>query len=111
MITKKPWGHEELLHQGYGYAVKKISLEASHRTSLHFHRVKHEHIYVLSGSMEVFIKTEHEERTVIMNAGDHLAINPSEIHQMAGVLSDCVYLESQTDDLEDVVRLADDYKR
>lgn len=111
MITKKPWGEENLLHQGYGYAVKKILLHDGHRTSLHYHVEKHEFIYVFEGTLKVEI-TEGDTRQVhSLSAGGFLAIQPGQIHRMASHSGDVLYLESQTDHLDDVVRLSDDFDR
>ena len=43
-------------------------------------------------------------------AGDTITIPPGLIHRMEGV-EDSVYLEASTPEMEDVVRLVDDYKR
>lgn len=110
-VTLKPWGQEDLLHQGYGYAVKKITLKKGYRTSLHYHNVKHEHIFVLSGVLTVDIPGPGAPRGLNLRTGEFVALEPLVIHQMSAVTSDCVYLESQSDFLDDVVRLEDDYRR
>jgi quercetin dioxygenase-like cupin family protein len=110
-ITLKPWGQEELLHQGFGYAVKRITLNQGHRTSLHYHNVKHEHIFVLSGVLNVEITGPGLPRNLNLEQGEFVAIEPLDVHQMSASTSDCVYLESQSDFLDDVVRLEDDYRR
>ena len=45
-----------------------------------------------------------------MNPGDYITINPYTIHRMEGI-EDSLYLESSTNELWDVIRLDDKYKR
>jgi mannose-6-phosphate isomerase-like protein (cupin superfamily) len=111
MVTEKPWGKEELLHQGHGYAVKRITLLSGHRTSLHYHAVKHEHIYILSGNLQLTLEVSGSRSQRTFVPGEYIAIEPSVIHQMASGDATCVYLESQSDHLDDVIRVQDDYNR
>ena len=113
-MTKKPWGQELLLHQGFGYAVKEITLLFGHSTSLHYHEIKHECIYVISGVIRIKLSIEPSSFTfenIDICAGEFLAIQPKFIHQMSSFETNSLYLESQTDHLDDVVRLADSYGR
>ena len=113
-ITSKPWGREVLLHQGYGYAVKEITLLNNKSTSLHFHEIKHECIYVISGcvTLKVSPPGDLESFKIFdLGPGHFYAIPPKFIHQMSSNMGDSVYLESQTDHLEDVVRLSDPNNR
>lgn len=111
MITPKPWGEERILHQGYGYAVKKILLNAGNRTSLHYHEVKHEFIYVVEGELTLQIGQDNARDLRVLRAGEFAAISPGTIHRMEAVAKNTAYIESQTDHLEDVVRISDDYTR
>ena len=112
IITNKPWGSEELIHQGSGYAVKIITLNKTHQTSMHYHEIKHETIVVHSGSLNIYIDDRtNPARTLVLNTGESLAIPPKVIHQMSASQTDAVYFEAQTDHLSDVIRLADDYGR
>jgi quercetin dioxygenase-like cupin family protein len=105
--TLKSWGHELLLHQGNGYAVKKIYLNAHHRTSLHYHEIKHETIMLLTGELKIY--TEDGEKKVhhSLSSGDFLVIEPRVIHQVESLNENSIYFEAQTDHLDDVVRLTD----
>ena len=40
----------------------------------------------------------------------HLALSPGVIHRMEAI-EDCIYLEASTPEIDDVVRLSDDYDR
>jgi len=111
-ITHKPWGSEELVHQGNGYAVKKITLLKSNRTSLHYHEVKHETIMVHSGSLNLYIDDlSGSQKTLTLSPGETHVIPAKFIHQMLTADVDAVYFEAQTDHLNDVVRLVDHYGR
>ena len=110
-VTDKPWGSEELIFQGHGYAVKKISLKKGCYTSLHFHDIKHETIMVLTGQLRIFTKDRANETTQVLKSGDSLAIEPKTIHRMFSDTFDCIYFEAQTDHLDDVIRLNDAYGR
>jgi mannose-6-phosphate isomerase-like protein (cupin superfamily) len=112
IITEKPWGNESLIFQGFGYAVKKITLNDKEQTSLHYHNVKHETISVHSGQLSVYLKhLDGTEELVILKAGESLPIAPRVVHRMSCDLGASVYFEAQTDHLDDVVRISDSYGR
>lgn len=108
----KPWGKEELIHQGYDYAVKRITLRKSHSTSLHYHEIKHETIMVHSGRLTILLGTEASILSEkVLGPGDSVSIEPLQIHRMMAEKEDCVYFEAQSDFLDDVIRLSDSYGR
>ena len=111
MRIEKPWGFEQLLEKNSSYVLKKLFMKKDHRCSLQFHREKKETVYVLEGNLNLHIgPTEDNLDIRVMNPGDFITISPGEIHRMEG-LTDCLYLESSTPELDDVVRLLDDYDR
>ena len=84
---------------------------AGHRCSLQYHNIKKETIYVLSGVLKISKGMSQDSlEEELYREGDFLTIPPGVIHRMEGV-EDAVYLESSTPEMEDVVRLSDDYKR
>jgi mannose-6-phosphate isomerase len=110
-IIKKPWGSEEVIEINEKYMVKKLTMWAGHRCSLQYHNHKQETIYVLAGTLRILQgKTQDLLESKLYKAGDSITIPPKLIHRMEGV-EDSVYLETSTPEMEDVVRLADDYKR
>ena len=110
-IIKKPWGSEEVIEINEKYMVKKLTMWAGHRCSLQYHNHKQETIYVLEGTLRILQgKTQDLLESKLYKAGDSITIPPKLIHRMEGV-EDSVYLETSTPEMEDVVRLADDYKR
>ena len=110
-IIEKPWGKEEVIEINEHYMVKKLTMWKGHRCSLQYHNQKKETIYVLSGQLKIHSGPSENELTVkIYSHNDTVTLLPGTIHRMEGV-EDCVYLEASTPQMEDVVRIQDDYNR
>jgi len=110
-IIKKPWGKEEIIEINEKYMVKKLTMWKEHRCSLQFHNHKKETIYVLSGKLRIVSgPNQNNLKEKIYLAGDSITISPGTVHRMEGV-EDSVYLEASTAEMNDVVRLVDDYDR
>ena len=110
-IIEKPWGKEEVIEINEHYMVKKLTMWRGHRCSLQYHNQKKETIYVLSGQLKIHSGPSENELTVkIYGPNDTITLLPGTIHRMEGV-EDCVYLEASTPQMEDVVRIQDDYNR
>jgi len=110
-FIEKPWGSEEVIEINEKYMVKKLTMKKNHRCSLQYHDFKKETIYVLSGDLKILIgEDKNNLETKVYSAGDSITINPGIIHRMEGV-TDSVYIEASTPEMEDVIRLSDDYKR
>jgi len=110
-IIEKPWGREEVVEVNNKYMVKKLTMFTGHRCSLQYHNIKKETIYVLSGVLKItqgVSQSELEEK--LYRAGDTVTILPGIIHRMEGV-EESIYLEASTPEMDDVVRLDDDYHR
>jgi mannose-6-phosphate isomerase len=109
--TAKPWGHELLWAQGSHYAAKILHIEAGHRLSLQYHEVKEETLLLLSGRLTLELEGSngrmayHEARS-----GQVFYIPPGRKHRLAA-LETCDVLEVSTPELEDLVRLQDDFGR
>ena len=110
-IIDKPWGKEELLEINDHYMVKKLTMWKGHRCSLQYHKQKKETIYVLSGQLKIYSGPAENELIVkIYGPNEIITLPPGTVHRMEGV-EDCVYLEASTPQIEDVVRIQDDYNR
>tara|TARA_A100001011_G_C13708586_1_gene594614 strand:+ start:162 stop:503 length:342 start_codon:yes stop_codon:yes gene_type:complete len=110
-IIKKPWGSETVIELNKKYLLKKLFMKKNHRCSLQFHNYKKETIYVLNGKLKVFAgKNKKKLKSKIYKKGESLTINPKIIHRMEAVI-DSTYLEASTPEMQDVVRILDDYKR
>ena len=107
----KPWGKEELIEYNDKYVVKKLFMKAGECCSLQYHELKRETIYVVSGKLKVYIGKEIsklEEKILLPH--EFINISPYTIHRMEGI-EDSIYLETSTNEIMDVVRLEDKYKR
>tara|TARA_B100001564_G_scaffold135477_1_gene113658 strand:- start:161 stop:508 length:348 start_codon:yes stop_codon:yes gene_type:complete len=107
----KPWGSEELLEVNSEYVMKRLYMKKGHQCSLQYHEEKHETVYVISGELKLTIGdsiTDLEE--IILKENDSVVLPPKKIHRMFGN-QDTYYLEASTPQLEDVVRIEDDYNR
>jgi mannose-6-phosphate isomerase len=110
-VIAKPWGKEELIEVNDRYMVKRLTMEKGHRCSLQLHKKKHETVYILSGSLKISSGISQTSLTEkVYRAHETLSISPGTIHRMEAKET-TVYLESSTPELDDVVRLIDDYKR
>lgn len=108
---EKPWGFEEWLDVNGPYVVKRLFMKARCKCSLQYHVEKRETIYVLSGVLKLHIGPSIDKmETKNLFPGDNVIIEPTMIHRMEGV-EDCYYLECSTNQLDDVVRISDDYGR
>ena len=110
-IINKPWGKEEVLEINEKYMLKKLTMFAGKKCSLQYHNYKKETIYVLSGKLRIY-QGENEKKleSKIYSTGESITLNPGQIHRMEGV-EDSVYLEASTPEMDDVVRILDDYNR
>jgi mannose-6-phosphate isomerase len=111
MLIEKPWGSEELLEKNDAYVVKRLFMKQGHRCSLQFHEQKQETVYVLSGVLRILVGPTADSLTDhIYRVGDSLTLIPGMVHRMEAV-EDALYLEASTPQLDDVVRISDDYSR
>jgi len=110
-IIEKPWGREEVIEINEKYMMKKLTMWKGHRCSLQLHNVKKETIYVLSGKLNIISGPNKDNLTGrIYSSGETITIAPGTVHRMEGA-EDSVYLEASTPEMDDVVRLVDDYQR
>ena len=109
--VRKPWGYE--LHYAHTerYVGKVLHINAGTRLSLQYHERKDETIFLLKGKMEFQIgKPGDDVETLILEEGQGFRIRPGWVHRMEAV-EDCDVLEASTPELDDVVRLEDDFGR
>ncbi len=109
--TNKPWGYEEVIEHNDKYVFKRLKMNKGHKCSVQYHETKKETVYVLSGALKVYMGDKLEDlHEIVMKPHDALTLEPFIIHRMEA-LEDCVYLEASTPELDDVVRLRDEYGR
>ena len=107
----KPWGGEELLAHTDLYALKKISVKAGTRASLQYHERKSESLYLQSGKMQIEVGDSADSLVAAdLNPGDIIDLPKGRVHRVTAI-EDSVLIEVSTPELDDVVRLQDDYGR
>ena len=109
--VEKPWGHEEIWAETNRYLGKILSIRRGERLSLQLHRKKDESIYVLRGRLKLTLETaagvlEDEE----LEPGDARRVLPGRRHRFEAI-EDTELVEVSTPEIDDVVRLQDDYGR
>ena len=110
-LIEKPWGSELVIEINDRYMMKKLTMWKGQRCSLQYHNIKCETIYVLSGQLRIYTGSAQENLdSRIYQAHEIITIRPGVVHRMEAV-EDSVYLEASTPEMEDVVRLVDDYQR
>lgn len=133
-VVTKPWGWEKWIQPGddeHPYVLKQLLLKAGQRTSLQVHQFKSESILFLEGEGHIisYAKffdcekhlrneyTDQELEEILSNLdvdpivpGDVLYTTPGTIHRVVAV-TDLLYMEASTTELDDVIRLQDDQKR
>jgi mannose-6-phosphate isomerase len=108
---EKPWGYELIWAHTARYAGKILAIRRDCRLSLQLHERKEESMYLLSGSLELELEDE-AGRTICHRArqGEIFHIPPHRRHRLRA-LTACWVLEVSTPELDDIVRLEDDYGR
>jgi mannose-6-phosphate isomerase len=113
-IIDKPWGHEEIWATTARYAGKILFIKKGHRLSRQYHNVKEETIMVLDG---VLICEEGPSavgegiQRHTMHPGDIFHVAPGTVHRFCAEETDVRLVEVSTAEIQDVVRLEDDYRR
>ena len=106
----KPWGSESIWAQTEDYVGKILFINKGHRLSRQFHEKKEETILVKSGTLSLEIG-KSKIKFIVLGPGQAYHIPPKVVHRFEALDRDVVLIEVSTPELEDVVRLEDDYKR
>ena len=108
-IIEKPWGFENRWAINEKYLGKILHINRGHRLSLQYHKVKDETIYVLSGVLSLHLGAY----VVTLMEGESYHIRPGVVHRFEAPEdgTDVVLIEVSTPEIDDIVRLEDDYKR
>lgn len=108
--VEKPWGYELRFARTERYCGKVLFIRAGHQLSLQFHRKKDEAFLVQDGTLDLVLGGADDRRVERLEAGESRHLAPGTIHRFRAV-TDCLLFEVSTPELEDVVRLEDDYGR
>ena len=107
----KPWGHELIWAHTDRYVGKVLVIEAGRRLSLQRHEVKDESILVLSGRLRLYLEDDDGiVRVEELGPGEHRHVPTGRIHRYEAI-ERAELIEVSTPELDDVVRLEDDFGR
>ena len=109
--VEKPWGWELWWAHTERYVGKILHIKRGASLSYQFHRKKDETIYVMRGTLELELAPGGGRRGRHRLApGDAVRIRPGDRHRMTAITT-CDVLEASTPEVDDVVRLEDQYGR
>jgi len=110
----KPWGHEIRFAQNEKYLGKILYIARGKRLSRQYHEQKDETIFVQHGTLtlELGLPDTGTFSTRTLRYGERYRILPGVVHRFCAPDSGPVTLiEVSTPEINDVVRLEDDYNR
>lgn len=107
---EKPWGYEILWTNSDKYAGKFLHINPESRLSLQYHEKKEETIYVMKGTLFLW-EDENDKNFKPLNPGSVYHVLPGKVHRFGAGEDSVMLCEVSSPELEDVVRLSDDYER
>lgn len=111
VVRPKPWGREIWFAHTTQYAGKILEIKKGHRFSLQYHEKKWETQLLMQGEAVVtYGKNKKRLKKYHLKAGDKIDIPPYTIHRVHAK-TDCIIFEVSTAELDDIVKLEDDYGR
>ena len=111
MKVNKPWGHEIRWAINDKYLGKILHISRGSKLSRQYHEIKDETIYVLNGVLILELGQDPIEKK-ILKEGESYRIKPNTIHRFMAPPDSYVNLvEVSTPEINDVVRIEDDYGR
>jgi mannose-6-phosphate isomerase-like protein (cupin superfamily) len=110
-LVPKPWGHELIWAHTDRYVGKILVIEAGKRLSLQYHERKDESIYVIAGRLRLHLADEGGAiRVEELGPGEFRRVPTGRVHRYEAI-ERVELCEVSTPELDDVVRLEDDYGR
>ncbi len=110
-IVKKPWGKEIWLELNDSYCYKRIYINAGTRTSFQYHKKKRETNYIISGKAEVWLENDGGSvEKFKLTEGDYFTVVPPKKHRVIAI-TDIILQEVSTPEVDDVIRIEDDFQR
>lgn len=107
----KPWGHELIWAHTPQYVGKILVIEAGKRLSLQKHLVKDESILVAAGRLRLYLEDDDGVvQAQELGPGESRHVATGRIHRYEAI-ERCELIEVSTPELDDVVRLQDDFGR
>jgi len=109
--VEKPWGHELIWAHTEHYVGKILVIETGRRLSLQRHEIKDETILVMSGRLRLFLEDDDGVvRASELGPGEFRRVKTGRIHRYEAI-ERCELVEVSTPELDDVIRLEDDFGR
>ena len=106
---EKPWGYEIVWAETKNYVGKILHINAGCKLSRQYHQYKEETFLVKEGEMMLEIGNPPQE-SLHMLPGQTFHCPPMTVHRMIAI-TDVDVIEVSTSQLDDVIRLEDDYGR
>jgi mannose-6-phosphate isomerase-like protein (cupin superfamily) len=109
--VEKPWGHEIIWAHTDRYVGKLLVINTGQRLSFQYHEAKDEWVHVLSGRLMLTLEDDKglvTDRELGVGEGAHVTVRHR--HRYAAIET-CTLIEVSTPELNDVVRISDDFGR
>ncbi len=107
----KPWGWELWWAVTDRYVGKVIFINAGARLSLQYHNEKDESLFVIDGNMILHLENgEGDLQPIELGPGEFHRVPVGKRHRFEAI-TDTRLIEVSTPELDDVVRLEDDFGR
>jgi mannose-6-phosphate isomerase-like protein (cupin superfamily) len=107
----KPWGNEVIWAWTHRYVGKILTIETGKRLSLQYHEHKDEWIHVLDGRLRLSLEGDDGSiDTRELGPGESAHVQTGRTHRYEAIET-CRVIEVSTPELDDVVRLSDDFGR
>jgi len=106
----KPWGYELIWAETPYYVGKILFINKGCRLSKQFHLKKDETFLVQKG--EIILETNQDDEVIEFNmrTGDVFHCPPYTLHRISAI-TEAEIVEVSTPELDDIVRIEDDYNR
>jgi mannose-6-phosphate isomerase len=109
--VEKPWGYEIWWAHTEHYVGKILHVNSGHRLSLQYHHEKDESCYLLTGRLVLVQGNSVDDLIETTISEGHVWRNrPGDVHTIEAI-EDADVLEVSTPQVDDVVRLVDNYGR
>lgn len=108
-VVQKPWGHEEIWAETTNYVGKYLHINPGCRLSRQYHAKKEETIRVLSGLLVLEVGSGESFEVKRLHPGFTFHVKPGTVHRFCAEELGVVLVEVSTPELDDVIRLEDDY--
>jgi mannose-6-phosphate isomerase-like protein (cupin superfamily) len=108
----KPWGWELVWAETEQYVGKVLFVKTGESLSMQFHRVKDESWYVYSGRAKIELGDAGQAalKEEVVSAPAFFHFLPGTVHRVTAI-EDTTIIEVSTPELDDIVRLEDNYGR